>query len=307
MTKTFISYARADQEFVLKLAQDLRAAGADIWLDQLDIATGANWVRSIQQALEECTAMIVVLSKASVQSDNVLDEVLFAREESKDIFPVLHKPCKRPFHLRARQYSDFTQNYDDGMRKLLSAMKIISARSDHQGKVHQPASVEKRYRSVPIEMLSMDEVAQMVKKHGFFEKTKNKQCKGIRHSFEKQADPGVIHDAATGLYWQQSGSDKPMEFDAALEFIAQLNADRFGGYSDWRLPTLEEAMTLMAPKQSKDGMYIDPIFDNKQQKVWTADKTVILAVAAWFAGYFHGYCNVSAQVNYDIYVRAVRS
>ena len=129
----------------------------------------------------------------------------------------------------------------------------------------------------------------------------------IKHSFEKQADPGVIYDAATSLYWQQSGSDKPMEFDAALEFIAQLNADRFGGYSDWRLPTLEEAMTLMAPKQSKDGMYIDPIFDNKQQKVWTADKTVILAVAAWFAGYFHGYCNVSAQVNYDIYVRAVRS
>lgn len=30
----FISYSREDSEFALKLAQDLRAAGAHIWMDQ---------------------------------------------------------------------------------------------------------------------------------------------------------------------------------------------------------------------------------------------------------------------------------
>lgn len=64
---------------MLKLAQDLRAAGADIWLDQLDIPAGTNWVRTIQQALEQCGLLGVVLSPTAVQSDNVLDEVLFAR------------------------------------------------------------------------------------------------------------------------------------------------------------------------------------------------------------------------------------
>ena len=38
--KTFFSYSRDDSEFVLKLAKDLRAAGADVWLDQLDIGAG---------------------------------------------------------------------------------------------------------------------------------------------------------------------------------------------------------------------------------------------------------------------------
>ena len=35
--KVFFCYARADSEFALKLANDLRSAGANIWIDQLDI------------------------------------------------------------------------------------------------------------------------------------------------------------------------------------------------------------------------------------------------------------------------------
>jgi hypothetical protein len=35
-----LSYSRIDSEFALKLARDLRSAGTDIWIDQLDIAPG---------------------------------------------------------------------------------------------------------------------------------------------------------------------------------------------------------------------------------------------------------------------------
>ena len=33
----FVSYSRDDSEFVLRLAGDLKAAGAKVWLDRLDI------------------------------------------------------------------------------------------------------------------------------------------------------------------------------------------------------------------------------------------------------------------------------
>jgi hypothetical protein len=39
----FFSYSRQDSEFVLRLAKDLREAGAAIWLDQLDIEPGQRW------------------------------------------------------------------------------------------------------------------------------------------------------------------------------------------------------------------------------------------------------------------------
>jgi hypothetical protein len=49
---TFISYSRADGEFALKLANDLRTNGVNIWLDQIDIPPGARWDRAVENALE---------------------------------------------------------------------------------------------------------------------------------------------------------------------------------------------------------------------------------------------------------------
>ena len=36
-TAAFFSYSREDSEFALRLAKDLKAAGANVWLDRLDI------------------------------------------------------------------------------------------------------------------------------------------------------------------------------------------------------------------------------------------------------------------------------
>ena len=36
-------------------------------------------------------------------------------------------------------------------------------------------------------------------------------------------------------------------------------------------PTLEEAITLIEKEVSKDGHYIDPVFDKKQSRIWTSD------------------------------------
>src|SRR5215831_15565065 len=93
----FFSYARKDTEFVLKLATELRSAGINLWLDQLDILGGQRWDRAIQEALETCTGMIAVLSPESVDSTNVMDEMSYALEEGKLVVPVVHQPCNIPF------------------------------------------------------------------------------------------------------------------------------------------------------------------------------------------------------------------
>ena len=58
----FFSYARTDSEFALKLARDLKAAGASVWLDQLDIPPGQRWDRAVEDALGHCEQVLVVLS-----------------------------------------------------------------------------------------------------------------------------------------------------------------------------------------------------------------------------------------------------
>ena len=48
----FISYSRSDRYFALDLAKELRSAGYPIWLDQLDIPTGARWDDEVEKALK---------------------------------------------------------------------------------------------------------------------------------------------------------------------------------------------------------------------------------------------------------------
>jgi tetratricopeptide (TPR) repeat protein len=122
MTTAFFSYSRNDSEFALRLAEDLKAAGQNVWLDQLDIVPGQQWDRAIEEELNRSPRILVILSPSSVESPNVMDEVSFALEEGKTVVPILYKNCKIPFRLRRLQHVDFTQDYAHGLKNLLKAL-----------------------------------------------------------------------------------------------------------------------------------------------------------------------------------------
>lgn len=119
---TFISYSRVDTDFVINLAKDLRLAGANIWLDQIDIGVGERWDNSVQKALINCNSLLIIYSPDSVASENVLDEVYYVLGEKRKVIPVLYKKCEIPFRLKRLQYIDFTQDYSQGIQKLLTLM-----------------------------------------------------------------------------------------------------------------------------------------------------------------------------------------
>src|SRR5262245_33503265 len=121
--KFFFSYARADKDFVLKLADDLRSHGINLWLDQLDIPGGVRWDDAVEDALHASPCLLVVLSPASVASDNVKDEISFGLENRKTIVPILHKECAIPLRLQRFQYIDFRVGYEDGIKRLIQALE----------------------------------------------------------------------------------------------------------------------------------------------------------------------------------------
>ncbi len=154
--------------------------------------------------------------------------------------------------------------------------------------------------------LSVDQVKAMLVAKGFYDLTRNPGGKGISHQYRRitQNDEPLVVDDATGLMWQQAGSAEYMVYEDAKKYIEKLNREKFAGYSDWRLPTLEEAMSLMEPGKNKEGLYIDPVFDKEKRWIWTADQSS--ASVAWVVNFTNGYCN-DLRVGTDaIYVRAVR-
>lgn len=80
----------------------------------------------------------------------------------------------------------------------------------------------------------------------------------------------VIVDKATGLAWQQSGTAYPMPWAEALEYIRQLLDKKVGGYAGWRLPTMNELLSLPDP-QSLENFCLGPVFSDVQKCLWSAD------------------------------------
>jgi len=90
MTKIFISHSSKDEAFTHKLATSLKEIGADIWLDiKGDIPAGMKWSTAIQDGLEKCALMILIISPESMASTNVEDEWQYYLDEKKPIIPIL--------------------------------------------------------------------------------------------------------------------------------------------------------------------------------------------------------------------------
>jgi len=114
--KTFLSYSRINQDFAKRLAKELKSEGFDLWFDQMDIPAGARWDREVERALKECEIFMIIMTPASVDSENVLDEIGYAIDTGKQFLPVLLENCEVPFRLRRFQYVDFTnKDFDDGV------------------------------------------------------------------------------------------------------------------------------------------------------------------------------------------------
>ncbi len=127
MTSYFLSYARADAEQALRLADDLIAAGVSVWVDQYDIRPSQHWDRAVETAVRACRGMIVVISPRATQSPNVADEVSVAIDDGKDLIPILIETCALPLRLTRMQYIDATRDYQDALRRCLEAI----ARAGH--------------------------------------------------------------------------------------------------------------------------------------------------------------------------------
>lgn len=159
-------------------------------------------------------------------------------------------------------------------------------------------------------ILSNADVKAIIEKFDFYcgefiwtQEYMNPSGKGVANQFRLQKNGKVVYDAATGLTWQQSGSAEAMDYIDGMRYIDKLNRESFAGYNDWRLPTLEEALSLMEPVKSGKGVYINEAFDKMQAWIWTSD--MFQTSFIWVTRFAGGNCDRNDRAG-NFYVRAVR-
>lgn len=235
---TFISYARADGEFVLRLATELRDKGVNLWLDQLDIKVGHVWDRAVEEALEGCETFLIVLSPAAISSKNVMDELSFALEEDKKIVPLLHQDCKVPFRVRRLQRADFTLSYDNGMKLLLEVLDVEEVIIEVH---HPPAPVSKMLAQPKPGPKKPVQKAEVKKRYDFIESLPG----GV--NLEMMVIPGysfwVSKYCITQEQWEAVMGNSTMKFEDRPEFSREMFCKRLSMLTAkiYRLPTPAES------------------------------------------------------------------
>src|SRR5690348_3714778 len=111
MAHVFISYRIIEKDFAVKLAGDLRKSGIKVWMDRLSgIKPGDDWIQSIQDAINSCSAIIAILSPAYVKSKYCKLELARAAALDRPIFPILLQDlpqADRPILVQNLHYIDF--------------------------------------------------------------------------------------------------------------------------------------------------------------------------------------------------------
>jgi len=132
----------------------------------------------------------------------------------------------------------------------------------------------------------------------------------FEHAFETQTvhEVSVIIDQATGLMWQQGGSNEEMFLKDAETYLLSLNENGHAGFSDWRLPTVEELASLLEAIGAHDNLFIDQRFDSQQTACWSSDSTrnTIKLIATWIVNFRQGGIDSDTWRN-KYFARAVRS
>ena len=171
-------------------------------------------------------------------------------------------------------------------KQIQQASQIMEADAPEEGQklaaIPQEAPIVRvGLRREPTEVSSRSDISYMLIQYNFFELSRNTQGSFVNDLVDN--NDGTVTDSATGLMWQKSGSLERLDKRGANKYIERLNSKRFGGYYDWRMPTIEELASLLARKSNK-GVHIAPEFETHQVSCWSADK--YRPQSDYYAGYW---------------------
>jgi adenylate cyclase len=105
VAKVFLSYAREDVAAAKQLAACIDRAGHQVWWDH-QIEGGSRFSAEIDRELKNCDVVVVIWTKASIESPWVQDEAAEGRDSGR-LVPVILGTDKPPLGFRQFQSVDF--------------------------------------------------------------------------------------------------------------------------------------------------------------------------------------------------------
>jgi len=127
----FISYSHVDKGFARRLSKRLVQIGVNCFLDEKNIEWGDAITEKVRESLNECVAIIVIVSPASLKSAWVPFEVGQAVSAGKRVLPLLtHPSLDVPLYLAdlncIKQVTDAVRFFEsESWRQYVSSLAAV--------------------------------------------------------------------------------------------------------------------------------------------------------------------------------------
>src|SRR6185437_6788009 len=135
--RVFVSHSHQDDAFTKRLVADLKAAGADVWVDVVGIDRG-DFQERINAALGSCQFLVLVLTPDAIASQWVRMEThaaigLKVQGQMQDILPVAAKSVDAhtipPLWTNFHRF-DATKDYPRALAELLRGLGLPTPRAE---------------------------------------------------------------------------------------------------------------------------------------------------------------------------------
>lgn len=138
--EVFLSHATADKELAQSVIRELESCGVTVWFAPYRLLGSQKWHDEIGKALRRCDWFVLLLSRVSVQSKWVKNELLYVLNEPRldeRIVPVLMEDCdleKLSWTLGAIQRVDMRPGFEHGVSELLRVWGIPNQKPERKRK-----------------------------------------------------------------------------------------------------------------------------------------------------------------------------
>lgn len=100
MSQLFISHVEEDQDVAVEIGVTLEQRGFGVWYYERNSVPGVDYLDQMVEAIEQCQALILIISQQALNSRPINAEVIRGFEANKPFLPILHGVSRGVFHSR---------------------------------------------------------------------------------------------------------------------------------------------------------------------------------------------------------------
>ena len=276
----FMSYSRRDDAVMRRIVAFLREQGIKVWVDNEKLIPGTPvWEKEIEKAVQGASAVVVVLSPDSKDSEWVRREISLADQYEKRVFPLLVRGDEKTsisIRLIGRQYVDIRSNEEAGLNyvsaTLLRYLEELNEREQNAKKeadrlAAQKIKTEKRLaaRKAEEERIALEKIATERKAKEDADRLSAQKAEEERIAFEKIAADRKAKEDADRLIVQKAEEERIALEKAMTERKVKEEADRLAAQKV-ELESKEKSAREKAEREAREKLAREKMERDEREK-----------------------------------------